>query len=180
MTLRLTNFDAGCETDIARERNYALSADDYAETVENERKRSCDFKVKKNSDKVPGKYTMKIVLTMTVDAHNREQAEILAGHVAAFLPEDAERVAEAFTPVIMAPRSGDGNRAKAPMATAEVITVVSEAPVRSESPGTDEGNTLAFAGRVPNGLQAGASDVRMHTRSGSRRTSIYTRATCSG
>ena len=172
MTLCLTNFDTGCDAGIARELDSARNADEYAETVE------------KNADQMPGTYTVKIVVTMTVDAHNREQAEILAGHIAAFLPEDAARVAKAFTPVIVAPsridsRASGSSRGQS-AASAEVIMVVSQTPVFAESPRTRERNTRTHAGPVPSGLPLRAPDVRMPARSVSRRISLYTRATGPG
>ena len=182
MTLRLDHFDIGCETEAARKRNDALNIDDFVETVENERKRSCESKVKNTVGKMPDKYTMKIVVTMTVDAHNREQAEVLAGHVAAFLPEDAERVAEAFTPVIMAPRSGDkrggSTQKRARMATAEVIMVHNRASDNVVSSRTEDGSKRAFAAPLSQTLPLSSPHVSVG--SPRRRTSIYTRATSVG
>jgi hypothetical protein len=47
-------------------------------------------------------FTVKIVLTMTMKARDAEHARILAQHVAAFVPEDADRLTEAFSPVLAA------------------------------------------------------------------------------
>lgn len=73
---------------------------------------------------------MKIVLTMTVKARNAEHAQILAQHVAAFVPEDADRLSEAFSPVLDAPSampSPPSRMAIGRSATrAEVVAVVSD------------------------------------------------------
>ena len=73
-------------------------------------------------------FTVKIVLTMTLKARDAEHAQILAEHVAAFVPEDADRLTEAFSPVLTAPGqmpTKSSRYAQARSATqAEVVAVV--------------------------------------------------------
>ena len=73
-------------------------------------------------------FTVKIVLTMTLKARDAEHAQILAEHVAAFVPEDADRLTEAFSPVLTAPgemSAKSPRHAQARSATqAEVVAVV--------------------------------------------------------
>jgi hypothetical protein len=71
-------------------------------------------------------FTVKIVLTMTVKARDAEHAQILAQHVAAFVPEDADRLSEAFSPVIAAPRDNDSapSGSARSVTRAEVVAVV--------------------------------------------------------
>ena len=57
----------------------------------------------KNCPSEQDAFTVKIVLTMTLKARDAEHAQILAEHVAAFVPEDADRLTEAFSPVLAAP-----------------------------------------------------------------------------
>lgn len=81
----------------------------------------------KNCPSEQDAFTVKIVLTMTLKARDAEHAQILAEHVAAFVPEDADRLTEAFSPVLEAPgeSSKQSRYAEARSATqAEVVAVV--------------------------------------------------------
>ncbi len=71
-------------------------------------------------------FTVKIVLTMTMKARDAEHARILAQHVAAFVPEDADRLSEAFSPVIAAhdTESSDTSSAERSVTRAEVVAIV--------------------------------------------------------
>lgn len=136
-------------------------------------------------------YTMKIVLTVRVEAPNREQAEVLASHVAAFLPEDAQRVADAFSPVLMAPQDGSGGRACGQVrqqfstATAAVTMVTNGTP---EEVGTHSKSKVLASNRKrslhrpladhANIRSIACSTVRPTTAPlKSRRSTIYTQST---
>ncbi|MBC8104758.1 MAG: hypothetical protein H7Z41_19460 [Cytophagales bacterium] len=81
---------------------------------------------------------MKIVLTMTLEASSADHAEALASHIAAFVPDDADRVTDAFSALLGCGTSGAPHslsaRPRPRQAThAEVIAVIpAAAPV---SPG---------------------------------------------
>lgn len=63
---------------------------------------------------------------MTMKARDAEHAQILAQHVAAFVPEDADRLSEAFSPVITAPDgdTSDHSGSERSVTRAEVVAVV--------------------------------------------------------
>jgi hypothetical protein len=137
-------------------------------------------------------YTMKIVLTLTVDAPSREQAEVLASHVAAFLPEDAQRVADAFSPVIMVPRANEGtrqnsrnSRTRSAVATA-FVTMVTDGPPEGAPDALPAASNPANLTRGIRGTRPGSSPVRSRMRPAVRPSpdsldmngaSLYTRRT---
>jgi hypothetical protein len=124
---------------------------------------------------IPGdSYTVKIVLTLTVGAPDREQAEVLASHVAAFLPEDAQRIADAFSPVIMVSGTNRGKRGKSQ--TTGTRSGSATAAVTMVADNTPEG-VLALppassTARSPRGSRSARFLVRSAVRS---RSSVYTR-----
>jgi hypothetical protein len=137
-------------------------------------------------------YTMKIVLTLTVHAPSQEQAEVLASHVAAFLPEDAQRLVDAFSPVIMlspgkSGRTEDGHDSgsgSAPAAATAAVTMVAAGepvspvvpPVDPDAPhpsrfqqnsrsAKSHGRTRGGAGARPTAGPRTANRALLYTRS---------------
>ena len=131
-------------------------------------------------------FTVKIVLTLQVEAPNREQAEVLASHVAAFLPEDAQRVADAFSPVIVVSQVNKGQRpssrdtrTRSAVATASVTMVANSTPEGAALPSPSDPTVMAVA-RFPRGVRSDYSLSRSRVRSAVRaadnpRKSVYTR-----
>jgi hypothetical protein len=134
-----------------------------------------------------GQYTMKIVLTMTVEAPSREQAESLASHVAAFMPEDAVRIADAFAPVIMVSRSnnGIGNADREGQAAAEAAVVLVSGGDATVTATGKPGLMLSVSENSPVHARPERQSVRSNVRSAPRqsllatgggRSSVYTRS----
>lgn len=73
-------------------------------------------------------FTVKIVLTMTMKARDAEHAQILAEHVAAFVPDDADRLTEAFSPVLDTPDAVRSAARPAPARSATQAEVVAVVP----------------------------------------------------
>jgi orotate phosphoribosyltransferase-like protein len=124
---------------------------------------------------IPGAdYTVKIVLTLTVGAPDREQAEVLANHVAAFLPEDAQRIADAFSPIIMVPTTSRVHKGEsATTSTRSTTATASVTMVTDNAPEGDPAVPLASTTvRSPRSARSARFPVRSAARSSS---TVYTR-----